>query len=392
MDGPRACRESEFDEVISLINEDFRAGTDQDIRSDYPLVFNHSKLEYMRVVRVDGRVVAQVPLTPREVIAASDRFTVGIVSPTITHPDYRRRGYATLCLRDCIGIMEQKGWPVSALWTEEETFPFYQHSGYEAVASQGWMYRLRGEQFELFEAGSWEIVTYEQAGRHLDAIMKIHDGEAYRIGRTREEYQALFSLPKISTFLATDGGEVAAYLMFGEASNKPGLIEGGGDIRALESLVRHVLERRVGGRETQALVPLTPTCLGRLLEANVPEGRYPIEEAAAVGRQMMRINSLVQLLRGIENHLRGHSAGLRGDVRLVCEETGEGVTVEFGDGEVRFSDKRVEDQVVLARRQLTQLIFGAHASAEPVECDSRARKILRTLFPYYFPIWELDHS
>ena len=68
------------------------------------------------------------------------------------------------------------------------------------------------------------------------------------------------------------------------------------------------------------------------------------------------------------------------------------LTVEFGDGEVGFSDQRVEDQMVLARRQLTQLIFGAHASAEPVECGGRAGEILRTVFPYYFPIWELDHS
>ena len=40
MDGPRACREDEFDEAIALINSVFRAESDQDIRTDYPLVFN----------------------------------------------------------------------------------------------------------------------------------------------------------------------------------------------------------------------------------------------------------------------------------------------------------------------------------------------------------------
>ena len=392
MDGPRACRECEFDEVISLLNEIFRPGSEQDILTDYPLVFNHSMLEYMRVVSVDGVVVAQVPVIPREVIAAGDRFTVGIISPTATHPDHRHKGYSTLCLQDCNGIMEEKGWAVSALWTMEGTFPFYQHSGYEAVASQGWMYRLDGEQFELFEPGPWKIVPYEPAGGHLDAIMKIHEAEAYRIGRTREEYQTLLSLPKINVFLAVKNGEATGYLLFGEGTNKPGLIEGGGDVGALESLVRYVLEQRVGGGQTQVLTPLTPTCLGRLMEVKAPQGKRPVEEADGVGPQMMRINSLERLLRGIENYLRGKSAGLRGDVRLVCEETGEAVTVEFHDGDVRFSDRRIGDEVVLGRRRLVQLIFGAHRSAEPVECNSRAGEILRAVFPYYFPIWELDHS
>ena len=109
VDGPRACLEAEFDEVISLINRVFREGTDQDIRTDDPLVFDPSRTVYMRVVKVDGQVVAHVPVAPREVVASGDRFTIGIISPTVTHPDYRRRGYATLCLRDCIRIMGQEG-------------------------------------------------------------------------------------------------------------------------------------------------------------------------------------------------------------------------------------------------------------------------------------------
>ena len=137
MDGSRGCGESEFGEVISLINRVFRKGADQDICTDYPLVFDRSKLEYMRVVKVDGKVVSHVPVAPRQVVALGDEFTIGIIGPTVTHPDYRRKGYATLCLRDCVRIMEVRGWPVSALWTEVPTFPFYQHSDYEAVGSQG---------------------------------------------------------------------------------------------------------------------------------------------------------------------------------------------------------------------------------------------------------------
>ena len=393
IDGPRACRASEFEEVIALINGVFRAGTDQDIRTDYPLVFHPSKMEYMRILKADGVVVSHVPVWPREVVAGDDRFMIAVISPTVTHPDYRRRGYATRCLQDCIRIMEENEWPISVLWTLEATFPFYQASGWEAVASQGWVYRLRLEDSGLFEGGDFDVIRYAPANaHHLDAMMKFHDAEPHRIARTHAEYRALFSLSKTTTFLAMRGAEPAAYLTFGESTNKPGLIEGGGDMAGLETLVRHVLLERNADEEIQVSVPLTPSRLGKLIAAKKPGSRRPVEEAKGVGYQMMRVNNLEKLLRGIQNDLRGKSAGLHGDVCLVCRETGEAVTLKFRDGRVNVSAERSADAVVLTRRELTQLIFGAHPAAEPVEPHGKAGEILKEIFPFYFPIWELDHS
>ena len=393
IDGPRACQASEFEEVAVLINRVFRAGTVQDIRTDYPLVFNPSRMEYMRILKVDGKVVSHVPVWPREVVAADDRFMIGIISPTVTHPDYRRRGYATLCLQDCIRIMKENKWPVSVLWTMEATFPFYQRSGWEAVGSQGWVYRLHSEDSKLFEGGAFDVIQYDPANlHHLETITKFHDAEPYRITRFHTEYHALFSLPKTTTFLAMKGTEVAAYLTVGEGTNKPGLIEGGGDMGGLETLVRRALLERDAGEEIQAPVPLTPSCLGQLMETKKPGSRWPVEEAKGVGYQMMRVNSLETLLRQIQNDLRRKSIGLHGGVCLVCRETDEAVTLKFRGGDVDVSAERSAELVVLTCRELTQLIFGAHPAAKPVECHGTASEILKEIFPFYFPIWELDHS
>ena len=244
IDGPRACRASEFEEVIALINQVFRAGTNQDIRTDYPLVFNQSKMEYMRILKVDGVVVAHVPVWLREAVVGDDRLRIGIICPTVTHPDYRRHGYATLCLQDCIRIMEEEGSPVSVLWTLEATFPFYQRSGWEAVGSQGWLYQLRPEEHELFESGPFDIVQYDPRNADsFNAMMNFHNAEPHRIARSIEEYRALFSLPQTMTFLAMNGGEMVAYLMFGEGVNKPGLIEGGGDVEGIRDTGQACLVR-----------------------------------------------------------------------------------------------------------------------------------------------------
>ena len=393
IDGPRACRASEFEEVIALINQVFRAGTDQDIRTDYPLVFNQSKMEYMRILKVDEVVVAHVPVWLREAVVGDDRLGIGIISPTVTHPDYRRRGYATLCLQDCIHIMEEKDCPLSVLWTLEATFPFYQQSGWEAVGSQGWLYRLRPEEHVLFESGPFDVVQYDSANpAPLQVTMKFHDAEPHRIARSSAEYHALFSLPKTTTFLAMNGEEMVAYLMFGKGVNKPGLLEGGGDIAGMETLVKHVLLEQATDSEIQVLLPLIPSSLGQLIEGKKPGNGRPIEEAKGVGYQMMRVNSLEKLLRQIERHLRSKSAGLRGEVCLVCRETEEAVTLKFRDGDVNLSTERSVEPIILTRRQLTQLIFGAHPVAKPVECSGKTGEIIETIFPFYVPIWELDHS
>ncbi|MGO8705909.1 MAG: GNAT family N-acetyltransferase [Candidatus Brocadiia bacterium] len=393
MEGPRACREAEFGELISLVNLVFRAGTGQDIRSDYPLVFDKSNLRHMRIVKVGGKVVSEVPVFLREVVAHGDRFTIGIVSATATHPDHRGKGYALACLRDCVRVMEQEDCPVSVLWTLERTFPFYQHADWEAVASQGRVYDLRPEARELFAKRSFAVRRYEPRDTEaLAAVMKIHDAERCRIVRTSAEYRALFSLPRITTFLANEGRETAAYLMLGQGTNKPGIIEGGGSPEALEHLVRHVLEEQHSDSPVQALVPLTQTSLGTLLAEKMSGAGRPIEQAAGVGYQMMRVNSLEKLLRGIANHLRRSSAGVNGAVRLECKESGEQVTLKFRNGAVGFSDEAAAEPVVLTRRELARLIFGPHPATKAIELPGQAGAILRHVFPYYFPVWELDHS
>ena len=345
IDGPRGCRASEFEKVIALINSVFRTGTDQDIRTDYPLVFNHSKMEYMRILKVDEVVVAHVPVWGREAVVGDDRLSFGIISPTVTHSDYRRRGYATLCLRDCVRIMEEEGLPLSVLWTLEATFPFYQQSGWEAVGSQGWLYRLSPEEHALFESGPFDVIPYDPRNTDaFNAMMQIHAAAPHRIVRTSEEYRALFSLPKTETFLAMSSRKVVAYLIFGRGVNKPGLIEGAGDIAGLETLVRHHLSERSSDSEIQVLLPLVPTSLGELVEKKKPGSGQPIEEARGVGCQMMRINSLEKLLRQMEHHLHSKSAGLRGEVCLVCDETEEAVTLKFRDGEVDLLDRAIEQK------------------------------------------------
>ena len=390
--GPRACRESEFEETVALIDSVFRAGTDQDISTDYPLIFREPRLDLHRVLSVDGRIVAHVPVAPRDVVNGDDRFTIGIIGPTGTHPDHRRRGYATDCLRDATRIQEERGWPVAVLWTAEATFPFYWNSGWEAVGSQGLVYDLGRGDRDIFLRSSHDVVPFDATKEsHLDLVAGAHDAEPRRIVRSPEDYLALLTLPKVSTSLALDGGRPVSYLVVGEGFNKPGLIEGGGDPAGLETLVRSSLDRLEPGRSIQAPVPLTSSPLGRLMEARKADARRPVEEGDGVGYQMMRVNSVAGLMNAMRGHLRGRSAGLDAAVSLSCPDTGESVGLTFRDGDVEIGPGRLAHDVELSRRDVARLVFGPHRAASPVEVDGPAGDVLGKVFPYYFPIWELDH-
>ena len=390
VDGPRACTPADLEDALALINSVFRAGTDQDVRIDYPIVYHPSAMHLQRIVRVDGKLVAHVPVAPRGVISGDDSFTAAMISATVTHADHRHHGYGTACLMSCIRTMEEEGWPVSVLWTMERTFPFYQQAGYEAVASQGWVYSVGPEDLGALPDGRFGVVEYDAADPgHLDAIMGMHETEPLRIARSRTDYEALFRLPKVSTFLATDGGGFAGYLMYGESSNKPGLIEAGGPVEAVEALASHVV--RSAGRDNQAITPLTPTPLGALCEARVPETRQPVEKAAGVGNQMHRINSLEGLLRSIRGHLGSRSEGQSGQVSLVCTDSGEAVTLSFANGEAEVSSGAATEPIALTRRELTRVVFGSHPTLGPLDVSGPGADLLQLVFPYYFPIWELDH-
>ena len=393
MEGPRACTAEDFEETMALLNSIFRAGSDQRLQTDYPLIFRPSRFEYMRIIKEDGKVVAHVPVAPREVIVNDDRLTVGIISP---HGDAPRlpapRARHSLSPR-LSAVMNENDWPVSVLWTREATFPFYQNSGYEAVGQQARGYLLNPNDYEVFRRGAYDISLFNPNNPdHLDAIIEIHEAEPLRIGRTREDYEHYFNLHKMSTLLAHENGRIVAYLLLTRGRNKPGFVEGGGDAGALEALYHQALLLRGNDDSAHAVVPLNPTSFGDVLEARKP-GTSVLDTESDVGFQMMRVNSLGSLIRRITGHLRERSAGgVEGTVCLVCKDDGEAVTISLRNGDVEVSTERSGDPIELTRRQLTKLIFGPHPAADPIKADGEAGEVLDAIFPFYFPVWELDHS
>lgn len=290
--------------------------------------------------------------------------------------------------------MRQQSLVLSVLWTVPSTFPFYQRMGWHPVASQGWMYPLNPDDHVRFCGGEIEVVAFDPVcANHLGAIRAMHAMEPTRIRRSDDDNRKLFTLPRIRTLLALRNHEALAYLVAGEAANKSGLIEGGGDKEALGMLIADVLRKGTQRSALQAVVPFAASVFGELLEKRLGERRRPIEEATGVGYQMMRINSLEGFLNSIRGCLENCSA--RRQIELGCRETGECVTLTLDGRQTTITRGVAGSPLMLPQAELTSMFFGSHPAAAPAndrfDWPPAHAVPWENVLPYRFPIHELDH-
>jgi GNAT superfamily N-acetyltransferase len=382
VDGPRACLPGELPQVIGLVDAAMRAGSDQTMLTDYPLVYAAGNLENVRVVGMGERLVATCPVLPRLIRGDGYDYRLGVISPTATDPGHRHRGYGERCVASCVERMDRLGIEISVLWTMVATFPFYERNGYQAVRPDLEVLQLSSADAGRFRPGRDDIVDLDpgDAGR-LAQVRALHEADGPGVLRALGEYAPLFSLPKMRTLLAIRDGQVTAYLVDSRAINKPGLIEGGGSTESLEGLVERALRSSEPGRTVAVPLLRTGHALRMLIEARLPE-RTP----AGGGNTMVRINAPRAFFHAISGWLVRRAGGASRSLSIEIADAGEVVSLDLGRQAVIGSERRAT-HAVLTRRELAAVVFGPHAE-RAVEIPAS----LADLFPIELPIPPLDHS
>ena len=220
--------------LLDLVFRRSRGVRDQQIFTDFPLVFAPSNRRNCRVIIEDGKVVSHAALWERELVVEDARLKVGEIVVVATHSDYRLRGYAAKLMGDLQTTMHDENYDMGILWTGVPDF--YRKLGWERVTPRGWIVEMAGVQTPTVEA---DVSRYDEA-RHLDGIIALHEREPVRFTRSRDDAVALLALPKINVWVTTHDEKVVAYLVWGDAVNKRGIIEYGGDLNGILALIAHV--------------------------------------------------------------------------------------------------------------------------------------------------------
>ena len=117
------------------------------------------------------------------------------------------------------------------------------------------------------------------------------------------------SFPLMHTLVTEEGGTATGYLIVSDAGNKPGLIEAGGSVEAVETLYSHALHNLPEGGQIQSYDPLTGSTAGLLLERKLP-GRRQLTTKS----MMIRINCPAAFLHKIRPWLERRTGSRRGGV------------------------------------------------------------------------------
>ena len=381
--GPQGCTGEDRDGVLELMNSILRAGSNQNLAVDYPLVYREDNLNNNRIIKAGADVVAVVPFIVWPVEHEGCRFRVGIISATGTHPDFRDRGLGLKCLQSCMQCMDQQGIELSVLWTMVPTFRFYNRGGYQAVQDQGCVFRLTRNQARWFRDHGESVVAHDTpAPQLLHAMQRLRRAEPEGLHRDDDRAAVLHALPKLTTHVALRNGEPVAYVVHSASSNKPGVVEAAGDEEALETILNRILLDRVTEAAIRVFRPLSDNSLLRLLDRVCHSEREPCFEGT-----MFRLNDVTGFFRAIVPWLRRRHSGKAQSFSMTIAESNETVSMDFTDGDVTIGDQKREPHFNMSRLDLTSAVFGPHPCRP---CD--VPEPLSSLFPFHFPISILDRS
>jgi hypothetical protein len=270
------------------------------------------------------------------------------------------------------------------LWTQVATFPFYELNGYQAVERYGEARRLRAADAERLHTWRGPITTLADDTARLGEVLRLHEAEGPGIVRSIDEARVLFGLPKITVWLAVDGDRVAASLLESRATNKPGILEAAGDRRAIEGLLRHVLERLAPDATIDVHTGFAPDGLAPLVGGPLaPTPAVPYD-----GNMMLRLNDPAAFLRSIRGWLAANRPPDARSVSIALTDIPETtVSIEWRAFGVAITSKRLPEHLELTRRELTSALFGAHPSV-PVDVPAALAWFPR----FHVPIPVLDRS
>jgi len=342
IDGPRACRLEELEELLELVNFVFRTSSGRlpTIATDYPHIYRESNLENVRVIGVGGALRASLGTWSMQIALGDVRLNTVGVNAVTTHQDWRGRGFGELLMRDVERRERRAG---SDLVHLSAGVPeWYRKLDYEDGGCQLTYTLNRGNVEFLPRPEELEIDSGLEG--YLEDLHRIHTNDRLGAVRDRRDLALIVGRTSPQLYVAKRAGSVEAYVLVREAEKL--VIEHGGAAELVAPLLGAVFERidKVNeGRST--------TRRG---------GDHQVELKSHLTVEVSPLQSgLVALLDRIGIPVSRHSWHMVQllDPATILEKLGiRDVTVaKRGDKFLVQAGERAESY---SRRQLVKLIFG----------------------------------
>jgi hypothetical protein len=183
MEGPRACKREERNKVIELINKTFRepGGYKSSMGEEFILLLGEENLDNMRIITEDGVPVADVNFYKSTILIEGIPVKAASIGAVCTAVNSRGKGYSSLLLDDCEGLMKEDNIRIMLVSGTRE---LYLRRGCCLVGS---CYEFTIDPSE--EVESIEVIELED--ELFEEMIKLYSMEATRFYRTHHEFKYL---------------------------------------------------------------------------------------------------------------------------------------------------------------------------------------------------------
>ena len=196
----------------------------------------------LRIVKVDGKIVSMMMLMRRLLRVGTAIVSGAIVAPVATHPDYQRKGYCSVVMRNAIEYMKTQGFDITILWGEPWLYPHYGYSPAMVKTEIVMKPKQRGS----LEKGLCEFRSFTEAD--LEQITQIYHNNTVTTtcaevrSATMWEWKPGGSEARLEV-LIDEKGAVIGYLAIGTDWGRPCAHEIGVlNDEACEFILNHILE------------------------------------------------------------------------------------------------------------------------------------------------------
>lgn len=166
----------------------------------------------VRVVEADGEARASATVLPLEACVDGRPVPLGGVAAVMTHPSYRRRGYAGELMRGLLRDMREGGYALSTLWPFSQVF--YRAYGWE-LAAEALVYRLSPRELTRSPLQRNARAVGED---DLPRMMALLDEEAARhplcVRRREDHWRRTLEREGREAAVYDDGTGVSGYLLY----------------------------------------------------------------------------------------------------------------------------------------------------------------------------------
>lgn len=229
MDPPQIVQVEHLADTYRLLDKIFRGTPDasrQQVRTDFPLFFAANNLRNRRVVSHQGQIICHAGFWPRSLKLANVTLKAAVVVLVATHPDYRHRGCAALCMKSLQQQLQNEHYDLGILWTGVPGF--YEPLGWKTAVPPGcYLNRIATGMpclnHHLSSVTPFEIRKYSEVD-HFHDIMALQRRQPVRILRSPADFRQLLSLPGIEAW-GVQRTTTEAYVVTGTAVNKRGILE-----------------------------------------------------------------------------------------------------------------------------------------------------------------------